>query len=91
MSPPSAREFLDQVRAHALQGRLILSHHARLRMRERGALAEDVTNAAWTETAATFQEDHRTWRVDGGVDLDGDALCLVVAPRDDGTLVVTLM
>jgi len=60
-------------------------------MRERGALAEDVTNAAWTATTATLQEDKGTWRVEGGTDLDGDPLCLVVAPRDDGTFVVTVM
>lgn len=60
-------------------------------MAERNILAEDVNNAAFTATSAKLQEEHGTWRLEGGRDLDGDLVVLVVAPRDDGTFIVTVM
>jgi hypothetical protein len=85
------REFLERVRRHAVQGALILGRHAQQRMIERNIMAEDVNNAAFTATTAKFQRDKGTWRLEGGLDLDGEVVVLVVAPRDDGTFVVTVM
>jgi hypothetical protein len=43
-------------------------------MEERGAVLADVQNAILTATRAFWQADHLSWKVVGGVDLDGDGL-----------------
>jgi hypothetical protein len=58
-------------------------------MAERGATIDDVQHAITAATSATWQPDHETWRVDGGVDLDGDELTVVVDVEAD-VIVVTL-
>ena len=50
------------------------NRHALLRMEERGAVLADVRNALLTATGAFWQVEHGSWKVIGGVDLDGDGL-----------------
>ena len=57
-------------------------------MRERNATAEDIRAAIKTSTSCTAAQEER-WRLDGGTDLDGEALSVIVI-LDDGVLVVTL-
>lgn len=63
--------------------------HVRQRMVERGVTLKCLARALQTATTAHYQPDSGRWRLDGGVDSDGDALTLVVEVRD-GVLVVTL-
>ena len=58
-------------------------------MRERGAIIDDVCRALVTSTSATWQAEHLSWRVSGGVDLDGDGLTIVVDIEAD-VIVITL-
>ena len=43
-------------------------------MEERGAVLADVQNALLTATRASWQSEHGSWKVVGGIDLDGDGL-----------------
>jgi hypothetical protein len=81
--------MLDEIQRLAGIGRILIRHHARVRMAERGATIDDVQRALTTATSATWQPDHETWRVGGGVDLDGDELTVVVDVEAD-VIVVTL-
>jgi hypothetical protein len=49
----------------------------------------DVRHALWTATAAFRQADRGTWRVEGGLDIDGDPLTLICVIEAD-VIVVTL-
>ena len=57
--------------------RIVISRHANQRMNDRGATETDVRKALLTATAAIRQADRDNWRVEGGVDTDGDDLTLV--------------
>lgn len=70
-------------------GQFFLSGHARLRCRQRGADEHDVREALSSCTSALWQEEHGRWRLDGGLDLDGDELTLAVT-FDPGVIVVTV-
>jgi hypothetical protein len=63
--------------------------HARERMATRGVIVGDVLNALISATSAGWQHDHETWRVGGGVDLDGDDLTVIVGLEAD-VIVVTM-
>jgi hypothetical protein len=52
--------------------------HALQRMQERGAVLADVQNALLTASYARWQEEHGSWRITGGVDLDGDDLSVAI-------------
>lgn len=54
-----------------------VSRHALQRMKERNVTRADICTALQTATSAVQEEEAR-WRLDGGHDLDGDALGLVV-------------
>jgi hypothetical protein len=69
--------------------RVLYTHHAQVRMIERGARRRDVEHALFGANRATEQPDRGCWRVTGGVDLDGDDLTVVVALEAD-VVVVTL-
>ena len=69
--------------------RVVFTSHARRRMDERGATEWDIRRALRTATAAVHQPDRRAWRVEGGVDIDGDPLTLICDVRAD-VVVVTL-
>jgi len=63
--------------------------HALQRMQERGAVLADVQSALLTATRASWQQEHSSWRVTGGSDLDGDDL--TVAVEFTGELLVRTM
>lgn len=79
-------EALRLIQGYAAAGRIEFSHHARTRMRERGAGRDDVLRAIATATAAGPSDTR--WRLDGA-DRDGDALT-VVCSVCDGVVVVTV-
>lgn len=58
-------------------------------MNDRGATELDVREALLTAAAAIRQADRDKWRVEGGVDTDGDDLMLVCDIGVD-VIVVTL-
>ena len=62
--------------------------HVRQRLSERGATIKCLCRSLQTAKKATLQDNGR-WRLDGGVDSDGEELSLIVELRD-GVLVVTL-
>jgi Domain of unknown function (DUF4258) len=85
-------DVLRIVHEHVARGRmLVYTQHALDRMARRNATRYDVRNALATCTTASASTDGPgRWKMTGGVDLDGDALSVVVA-LDGGVIVVTLM
>ena len=69
---------LAEIKRLAELGRIVFTHHARLRMIDRGATV-----------SALPQRERDNWRVEGGVDLDGDDLTVIVDLEAD-VVVVTL-
>lgn len=59
-------------------------------MCDRGAQAQDVESAIEGATMARLQESG-AWRLSGGVDLEGDALDVIVDVGWDPIRVVTIM
>lgn len=82
-------EALAEIQRLARLERIDIIPHARRRMRERSATESDVRWALLTATAALYQGDRDNWRVEGGVDTEGDALTLICALEAD-VIVVTL-
>lgn len=82
-------EALEMIQRLARFGRIAMTSHARRRMTERGARLQDVRRALLTATAAIPQDGRDTWRVNGGVDTDGDALALI-CDLEAEVVVVTL-
>ncbi len=80
---------LSKIQRFARRDRIVITTHARRRMEERGATERDIRKALLTATAAVPQDDRDNWRVDGGVDIDGDDLMLICDLEDD-VVVVTL-
>jgi hypothetical protein len=83
----TAAEALQDIRGHALAGRIEVVPHAGRRMRERGVGFGDLRHALTTATACKSEPEER-WKVDS-TDLEGDALTVVVT-LEDGVVVVTL-
>ena len=48
----------------------------------------DIAKGLATATRATYQAENDRWRVEGGTDLDGDDLTVILA-FDEGVIVVT--
>jgi hypothetical protein len=82
-------DALTRIQHAARFGRVIPSAHARQRMAVRGAQARDVMNAIRTATSA-LHEGETKYRLEGGVDTDGDGLVVVVAEVQPGLYVITL-
>jgi hypothetical protein len=82
----TSAEALEAVRRHASGGRIVITHHAYQRMRQRNVLLRDV-RAALT-SAWTCHADGAKWKVTGP-DYDGDELTCVVV-LEEGVLVVTV-
>lgn len=82
-------EVLAKCRAAAEQkgrGRVRTTQHSRDRMRERGVKWLDLKIALETATAAQWQDEHGTWKVTGGTDVQGDPLTtamVVVCESED--------
>jgi len=82
-------EVLEAVHRAGATRRFVVSLHARLRLRERRVQVADIACALTSATTAIHQPDADTWRLEGGEDLDGDDLTVVVA-FEDGVIVVTV-
>lgn len=81
---------LEEIKRLALlPQRVKFTRHCRERMDERGAIAADVVAALLSATSAEYQTDKQNFRVDGGVDTDGEALTAIVDLQDD-VIVVTM-
>lgn len=84
----SCEEVLRMVRGYADAGRILLTRHARERMRERGTRWKDVRHALANAAACSDGNAPGRWII-RSADLDGDAMTLVVGLQD-GVVVVTL-
>jgi hypothetical protein len=80
---------LAKIQRLARFDRIVITAHAGRRMDERGATERDIRKALLTATAAVYQDDRENWRLDGGVDIDGDDLMLI-CDIDAYVIVVTL-
>jgi hypothetical protein len=74
---------LAEIKARAAVNRVAFTSHALARMAQRGANRRDVLNALGSASGAQWQTDHETWKVDGGVDQDGDELTVCVLIEGD--------
>jgi hypothetical protein len=88
VAPVTPGEALADIRGYAAANRIRLTGHASLRMQQRGADFRDLRSALMTATACQAQENG-AWRVEGGLDRDGDDLT-VVAALEQGVVVITL-
>ena len=80
---------LAKLKRLARLDRIVITSHAGKRMEERGVTERDIRKALLTATAAVYQDDRETWRVEGGVDIDGDDLMLICDIESD-VIVVTV-
>lgn len=80
-------EALRDIRGYASAGRIVLTGHARQRMRDRSVDREDLRHALADAAACELEEDDK-WRVFTS-DLDGNELQVIVA-IEAGVVVVTL-
>jgi hypothetical protein len=79
---------LDEIKALVARGSVRYTLHSFERMAERGATAADATTALSTSTSASLQANGN-YRCDGGADLDGDDLTVIVALEAD-VVVITV-
>jgi len=70
-------EALATVRRLALAGSYRVSRHAQERAAERGVRVGDIRHGLINATAARWQADRATWRLES-VDREGDGLTLAV-------------
>lgn len=84
----NADTALREIRGLASVNRFIVSRHAEKQALTRGVTANDMHYALVNANSCTWQEDHKTWKVQG-IDLDGGDLTLAVVIQDD-VLVVTV-
>jgi len=80
---------LAEIKRKATGNQVSFTGHARKRMAQRGAIARDVISALVTATSATWQTDNQNYRVEGGVDLDGDEMTVIVT-IEANVIVITL-
>lgn len=78
---------LGEIQRLAARNFIRFTAHAIQRMRQRGADRADVKNALLTATDATWQTDHQTWHISGGVDCDGDGLSVAVTIEADVVII----
>ena len=87
-------ELLERVQKAARYGDIITTKHGRARMSERGVSAEDVKRAILTATSAQEQREEQgdiRIRLEGGRDIDGGSLTVVVAEDQRGLRLVSVM
>lgn len=82
-------EAVAEARRAGTTRRFVVSLHARQRQGPRSVQLGDIAAALASATSASYQADRDTWRIDGGLDLDGDELTVIVA-FEDGVVVVTV-
>ncbi len=80
---------LARIQHAARYGRVILSRHAQDEAENANVQAMDIENAIRTATAAVPQENEK-YRLEGGTDLDGGALTVVVREIQPGLFVITV-
>ena len=90
---PGQREdaIMARVQQAAKLGILKTTNHSRARMEERNATVEDVRRAILTATVVIEQPKENTIRLEGGKDIDGEDLAVVVAEDARGLRIVTVM
>lgn len=71
-------EVLASAKLAAKLRQILLSVHARKRFQERGVQPADLASAIETATHADWSEEHGSWTLSGGVDLDGDPLRVAI-------------
>ena len=81
--------MLTRIHHAARYGRIILSLHAQEEAEEAGARWADIKSAILTATVAKEQAEGRV-RLEGGTDLEGEPLTVVVREVQPGLLVVTV-
>lgn len=81
----SPAEALKEAKLVGRLGRFGLTRHAAERMRERNVIRKDIGHALQTANAAT--QDGECWRLEGGQDLEGDPLTVVVVFTGFGVVV----
>lgn len=86
---PAETNALAAIRLAAVNGRIRETGHAAKRMRERGVTFAGLRRALTSSTGCLVDAPGK-WRVNGGVDQDGDSLTVVCVLEGDGTIVVTL-
>lgn len=84
-----AADALEEARRAGATRRFVVSLHARQRQGTRSVQLGDIAAALASARSATYQADRETWRIDGGLDLDGDELTVIVV-FEDGVVVVTV-
>jgi len=84
-------DLLTRVQRAAKIGEIIIKRHCRDRMSERNVSAEDVKRAILSATTAIDQPKEKTIKLEGGKDIDGDDLKVVVAEDRRGLRIVTVM
>ena len=82
-------DVLARVQKAARYGRVTLSHHAQDEADQANAQAGDIKRAILTATSAIEQEEAKI-RLEGGTDLDGEALVVVVRETVYGLHVITV-
>lgn len=80
-------EALREAARAGLANQFEVSSHAHRRMGERGATRADICCALRSSLAAIVQENDRKWRLEGGRDLDGDELIVVIVFTGQGVVV----
>lgn len=89
-APASPEEALDQVRRAGTTGRFFVSLHARdhehrvIRNIQRADVQETLRSAK-----SAKQQKNKRWKIEGGTDIDGDDVTLIVV-FDAGVVVVTV-
>jgi hypothetical protein len=86
-----AKRALEIAQGAAYVGQCRLTRrHARERSVERMATASDIRSAILTAKYAEWRADASTWKLCGGVDIDGDGLDVAVAIEGHEVRIVTL-
>lgn len=85
----SSTQVIQECHLAGRLGRFEISQHAEERMLQRGAAFRDVKAALISCSSARWQTDQESWKMEGGVDTDGDPLTIAVV-LENGVLVVTL-
>ncbi|HEY3237580.1 MAG TPA: DUF4258 domain-containing protein [Polyangiaceae bacterium] len=84
-------EALGLASGAARYGQLRFTDHAIDQMQERGATVNDVEAAVSSATSAAYDRGQGTWKLAGGVDLDGSPLDVVVAFGGNRVRVITVV
>jgi hypothetical protein len=92
--PPKSRKhepaLLAQVKHAAGHGQINTVAHGREQMAARGAFPADVKKAILTAKYAYADSEKGTVRVEGGTDVDGDDLTVVVAQDGQDLRLITV-